>query len=82
MKEVKKCVICRKLFIAEKVNVKCCSKECGHINQMNMSREYHKREREAAAPGKKSKKNSLTDVAVAARNAGMTYGQYVAKMGL
>lgn len=31
---------------------------------------------------KKSNMKSITDIAVEARKAGMTYGQYVAKMGL
>lgn len=63
----------------------CGSEECQRLR----GREYEntKNYREKAQKERKARKAAkrkaeLVDIAVAARQAGMTYGQYVAKMGL
>ena len=76
MEEVRKCIICNKTFVANTPNKKCCSNECTKIkNRMNATR-YNK---EVRGNGKKPKKSlSFTDIAVKAKQAGMSYGKYVA----
>lgn len=52
---------------------------CGDICR----RRYYSIERDKLAAERAAKKNlSLTDIAIEARKAGMTYGEYVAKNGL
>ena len=58
-----------------------CSLECRRERTLTVAREHDKRKREERK--QKNKKKTmlppLVDVAVKAREAGMTYGQYVAK---
>ncbi len=83
-KYVKTCEICGKQFGAWNKRQKFCSDECRDKHKMQQSamfREIYKEQKQQRKAEKK-KKPSLADIAVAARQAGMTYGQYVAKMGI
>ena len=72
------CKCCGKPFETQQIATKYCSKECARDGRLDMKR---KRERELRQM-EKAKSNTLVDIAVEARNAGMTYGQYVAAMKL
>ena len=62
---ISKCEWCGKPFDRKNAQRYCCE-QC---------------KKAAAGKGKRSKqKNSVTDIAVAARAAGMTYGEYVARV--
>lgn len=81
---VKKCEICGKLFDAWNKAQKFCSDECRYKNKLQQGavfREVYKAQ-EKKQKTRKKQKMTLAQVAVAATQAGMTYGEYVAKMGL
>lgn len=82
MRIQKKCAICGTFFIAQRSNAKYCSELCA----LNGREEVRKKRERAAAERKKEetkkkkvKRETIAEVAVAARAAGLTYGQYVAK---
>ena len=77
MREFRRCLMCNKLYIATRSNAKYCSAACRREVDYASKRAYR-----AEDTKPREKKQSITDIAVAARQAGMTYGQYVAKMGL
>lgn len=68
--ETKECVVCGKSFMPTNSRQIYCSKEC--------KTEDYKAYGPPAKKKKKKPNNDLVDVAVKARKAGMTYGQYVA----
>ena len=68
----KKCKHCGKEFNSSKVNKLYCSDECKKKSRKNMSRK-RKGRKYAGKPNA-----AVIDVAVKARKAGMSYGQYVA----
>ena len=83
MQFVRKCNICDKLFVAQRKNASFCSYECKKVNCIN----YNKKQKEIEKAKRAEKRNKiphkyLLDIDKAAKLAGMTYGQYVAKMGL
>lgn len=80
MRDFRRCAVCNKLYIATRQNAKYCSADCRLEGTYAMKRTYKERKEQKAKP--KKLKKSITDIAVEARQAGMTYGQYVAKMGL
>lgn len=85
MKEVRKCVVCSKAFVATRENTICCSEPCKKKRRLQVAAQQRKiaaQKSERAKEKKEKKQRSITDIAVAARHAGMTYGQYVARMGL
>ena len=85
MKELKKCVICGKSFKSEKYNAKYCSETCKDKGRRAITKENDRIKRERAAKARKARNNSkkpLINIAAEAKGAGMSYGQYVAKMGL
>lgn len=70
---LKKCKCCGIEFDSTKQNRRYCSDEC----KKKISRERKRRKKEYV-----TKPNAaVIDIAVKAREAGMTYGQYVARMG-
>lgn len=73
------CCICGKAFISHAPASKCCGPECmlEWRKQLKERRDY-KTYKTKAARTKKAKGPTLTEMAKAARAAGMTYGQYVA----
>ncbi|MCI5874476.1 MAG: hypothetical protein PUJ55_10890 [Clostridiales bacterium] len=87
----RKCLICGKSLDGTNRR-KYCSDKCSDKASKQNEKSWKKREREAERTEKKAqeqrrrvkpeKKNSIVDVAIAARKAGMSYGQYVGKMGL
>lgn len=79
-KETRECVICKKLFIPNVANQIYCNKQCG-IKALSERRKSVKIENEGK-PKNKKPKMSVAEIAVAARAAGMSYGQYVEKMKL
>ena len=79
-REVKKCVVCGKHFISTNSKVVCCSQECQKKRNKQLQNEARRKYVSQKEPKKKTK--TLAELSVEARAAGMTYGQYVAKMGL
>lgn len=80
---IKKCKWCQKKFSTSKLNQEYCGKECAHNGKLKYQREYEAkkkatREKTPKKPEKKS--DGITDITVAARAAGMTYGEYVARV--
>lgn len=81
----KTCQHCKQNYETSYDRQKYCCDEC-------RMRAYNKTQSEIFAEGRKTTDSptmrkrktsaSITEIAVAARKAGMTYGQYVAKMGL
>lgn len=80
MREIRRCAYCGNCFVATHYNVKYCSLTCRDARNLRVQSESRKRPRGEAGREKPAK--SLVDIAVEARKAGMTYGQYVAKMKL
>ena len=86
--ELKKCAYCKDPFVPARADVECCCKECSKAwYNMKANKAYReqrlrdKEQLESMRPRKRGKpKQSVAEIAVAARAAGMTYGQYVAKM--
>lgn len=71
----KKCKYCGKEFNSTKNDRRYCSDECRKKSQLEMSKKRRK------GAHIKKPNAAVVDIAVKARAAGMTYGQYVAKMG-
>jgi predicted nucleic acid-binding Zn ribbon protein len=87
--ETRKCIVCGAEFETKSTRQICCSKECSKnrnrtINKELEKKKYHekvqKKRIEEAMP--KSNHDKIANIAIEARSHGMTYGQYVAKMGL
>ena len=76
------CKICGKEFEAGCCNAKCCSEKCKKENAKINSKRHAERVKLQQKEEKEKKKKKLTiaEIAVIARKAGMTYGQYVAQM--
>lgn len=84
-KEYKRiCIVCGGAYIAHKHNSKICSDECKRKRSAVMLDARMKRLREKAEAEKQKavKKKTLTELAIEARQHGMTYGQYVAQLEL
>ena len=69
------CPICGAHF--EHVRRVYCSDECSRKGYLLKIKESHDRKREEAKAKLRRKPSSITEVVLAAREAGMTYGQYV-----
>lgn len=78
MREFRRCAMCNKLFITSNVNAKYCSLDCRTEGKKEAVSAFKQRAKAAKEAKKRGKKQSVTEIAVAARKAGMTYGQYVA----
>ena len=82
------CNTCEKSYIPKRKDQVYCCAECRNQGFKKYLRAYgieareKKRQEKVEKVKKKEKPSSLVDIAVEARKAGMTYGQYVAKMGL
>lgn len=78
---IKQCRICGKTFSAIKRTRMLCSEECRAENNRNLSNKHNAKRKEMAKPKPKAeKKESIVDLAVKAREMGMTYGQYTAML--
>ena len=76
------CKVCGKEFMPQSHLSKCCSDECKIENNKLNSRKKYAEMQSIKKSNNKSKKLTVTEIAVLARKAGMTYGQYVAKMNI
>lgn len=79
-KKMKKVCVCGKAFESDCVNAKYCSEGCKLIGRKKANDSKTKRRRTVREARKEEKNQELVDVAVAARKAGMSYGQYVQKL--
>ena len=79
----KKCNFCMKDFTAEYFSSIYCCRECRKESEKQRRLTY-KRNRKSNKKNvvEKSKKPTIAEISNAANMANMTYGQYVAKMGL
>ena len=81
---MKPCIICGELFQPSKINHNCCSQKCRKINFRMQTQSYNERQLEIKRANKSIKKEKtnhekIADIAIAAREEGLTYGQYVAQ---
>lgn len=74
-----KCAICGKVYMRKSSNQLYCSPECSKAGRAKVSKESKQRKKALDRP---LMRDSLQDVAVMAARAGMSYGRYVARMGL
>lgn len=81
MREERKCVYCGMPYIATRRNAKYCSDICRRIETLRNAKVLRDKAKDEKAM-KMAKQRSIIDLAKEAKNAGLTYGQYVAKMGL
>ena len=85
-KYITACKRCGKEFGSMDRKRKYCSRECYKSQCKDFDLEYkntnYKKIKPQSVKRKKNKQQELIDITVAARKVGMTYGQYVAKMGL
>lgn len=95
MREIRECAICGNAYVATRANCKYCCKECAEQGNRMIARENNgkykagekiaiKRELSNAKKviEQVTHKMTITEIAVAANKAGMSYGQYVSQMGL
>lgn len=76
------CKICGKEFTTKIFSTKCCSEECKKINTRINCGTWNEKKRVAKPEETKEKKLTLTEIAVMAKEAGMSYGQYSAMLAL
>ena len=85
MEDKRKCEHCGKEYIPKRVNAKYCSRECSkkadRINSMEWYREWREKKKQQEEMKKAGKNQELARINAAAREAGMTYGEYVSKNG-
>lgn len=76
------CKICGKEFIANTARKTLCSEECRRENRIRNATEHNKKIKEMKKNAKKEKEQReiIADIAVRAREAGMSYGQYSAML--
>lgn len=89
MAKTKTCKICGKEFLAKSYKATMCSSECRKIRNLEIAREQNERRKAMNAekakqskvrkPKEKTNRDKITEIAIAARKEGLTYGQYVAK---
>ena len=80
MEWTKSCVICGKQFITQAASAKCCGAECRRENGLIRNREKKERDKIRKAAKQHQTKVTVADIAVRAKAAGLSYGQYVARM--
>lgn len=73
-----KCKVCGKEFVTRTKIKQLCSEECAKINAKNNFKNFEERRKEERQ--KKDKGTTLTEMAVKAKELGMTYGQYSAML--
>lgn len=73
------CKVCGKEFTTEVYTRKCCSEECSKENAKINGKLYFEKQK-TMKPKKKEKKLTVTELAVKARELGMSYGQYTAML--
>lgn len=85
-----KCEICGKVFLTHLAEKVTCGRECQHERSKRLSREYDRSRREAILNGtyvkperKRAQQNKIAtveEVQKKAKEAGMSYGQYMAML--
>lgn len=81
----RKCEVCGRPYVTNKANAKYCGQKCSKEGIRRVNAENRKIQSENKKAEKKKKKDNqkaIVNIAVEAKKAGMSYGQYVAKMGL
>lgn len=78
------CKICGKQFTANTARKTLCSEECKRENRIKNATEHNKKMKEIRRNARKEKeqRKTIVDIAVMARQAGMSYGQYSAMLML
>ena len=71
------CPVCGKLFVSESNRRIYCSKTC---RDESYRKTVSSDKKNSGKKGRKKKVRSLSEIATEARNAGMSYGKYVAMM--
>lgn len=76
------CKICGKQFTTNTARKTLCSEECKRENRIKNATEHNKKIKEIRENAKKEKeqRETIVDIAVMARQAGMSYGQYSAML--
>ena len=85
VRDIRRCAVCNKTFVTSRVNTICCSDACKYSRRLQTAKENRERilkQETKAVERKKKTARSITEIAVASREAGMTYGQYVSMMGM
>lgn len=87
MKEVRRCKICQKHFIANRSNMIYCSSKCRETGKRLQIKEWISEDRAKDKAPQKDKKPKEKPLSIAEINAralaeGLSYGKYVAKMGI
>jgi len=72
------CKICGREFIATHNRTLCCGEECSRINKVTIER--LKKQKRMAVRNVTKKRQEIADINARAKEAGMSYGQYVAMM--
>lgn len=79
MRTKKICIVCGKEFEPRVNNQKCCSPECSDVQKVKRAKASYEKHKHQAKKKEKPKKEDLAKVNEAARNSGMSYGQYMAE---
>ena len=79
--KVKECMWCKKPFMPHHVSQIYCGAECKRHAESQKARERPKKYKSYKKKEKPRKRNDLAEIDKAARAAGLSYGQYVARMG-
>ncbi len=79
---VKICERCGKTFTPRGTVDKYCSDDCRYAVQKERSRTYNRNYKAKKKAPKPEQKRSIGEIALAAKKAGMSYGEYVAKFGV
>ena len=83
MKDTRKCAICGKEFMTIVYNSKYCSDACKEEGRRINQKDYWERQHANKGAEKREKKPvPLWKIDAKAKEMGLSYGQYVAKMGL
>ena len=85
MSELRECKICGELFVPRTNSHKYCSEECTKESARRNWRtkgEINRAIRKAEKRKSKNKNHEIADIAKKAREAGMSYGEYVARNGM
>lgn len=82
MSVIARCDICGNVFEGRNCNSRYCSVKCRKSAASEKARGKYQREQMRKNMPVKKRGMSLTEIAVAASKAGLTYGQYVSREGL
>lgn len=79
------CAVCGTMFQKRKKDHLCCSEKCQLKRRRQYEKEmnalYRSQKKDKAKKIEKTNHEKIADIAIAAREEGLSYGQYVAKYG-